>query len=303
VRDAHGAVRAVLPEKVAGGGLLQVNDVYAIAGIPPDVSDRLEVRVLSGGGRVTAFATPIDDSTNDGAFSAATAAGADLLLPTVARANGLLAARVVTDLKIANAGDAPARVKVAFTPTSGGAFSPILVTLAAGETRFLDDALGQLFAPSSDTSGALRLTALDGATLFASSRTYTRDGARQYGVAIDPAPGASNAVPARTLALTFLSRSAVQRTNVGFVETGGLVTRLRVSLLSGAGAVVAVRSLQLSPHEAIQWNDVFAEMQTPALELASMLIDVVDGGSATAWATLVDNRTNDGSYFAATLVP
>ena len=34
-----------------------------------------------------------------------------------------------------------------------------------------------------------------------------------------------------------------------------------------------------------------------------MLVDVVDGGSATAWATLVDNRTNDGSYFAATLVP
>jgi subtilisin-like proprotein convertase family protein len=303
VKDAQGAVRAVLPEKVPGGGLLQVNDIYAAAGIPPGASDRFEVRVLSGGGRISAFATPVDDSSNDGAFAGAAVAGADLLLPSVARANGQFGARYVTDLKLANAGASPARVKVAFTPTSGGSFSPVLVTLAGGETRFLDDALGQLFAPASDTSGALRLTALDGATFFASSRTYTLDGTRSYGVAIDPVSIASNAGPGRTLALTFLSGSSLQRTNVGFVETGGLATHLRVSLLSASGAVVAVRALTLSPNQAVQWNDVFFEMQTPSLEQASMLVDVVDGGSATAWATLVDNRTNDGSYFAATLVP
>jgi Subtilase family/Proprotein convertase P-domain len=303
VKDAHGAVRAVLPEKVPGGGLLQVNDIYAAAGIPPDASDRFEVRVLSGGGRVAAFATPIDDSSNDGAFFGTAVAGANLLLPTVARANGQLGARYVTDLKLANAGASPARVRVAFTPSSGVSFSPVLVNLAGGETLFLDDALGQLFAPASDTSGALRLTALDGATLFASSRTYTLDGARSYGVAIDPVSDASAAVPGRSLALTFLSGSPRERTNVGFVETGGLVTQLRVSLVSASGTVVAVRALALSPNEAVQWNDVFAEMQTSPLEHASMLVDVVAGGSATAWATLVDNRTNDGTYFAATLVP
>ncbi|MEO8585744.1 MAG: S8 family serine peptidase [Acidobacteriota bacterium] len=303
VKDAHGAVRAVLPEKVPAGGLLQVNDIYTAAGILPAASDRFEVRVLSGSGRVAAFATPVDDSSNDGAFSGAAVARADLLLPAVARSDGQLGARWVTDLKLANAGASPARVKVAFTPTSGGAFSPVLVTLAGGETRFLDDALGQLFAPSADTSGALRLTALDGAALFAQSRTYTLDGTRSYGVAIDPAPGTSDALPGRTLALTFLAGSPRERTNVGFVETGGLVTHLRVSLVSASGTIVAVRALTLSPNEAVQWNDVFAEMQTPQLGQASMLVDVVDGGSATAWATLVDNRTNDGSYFAATLVP
>lgn len=303
VKDSHGAVRAVLPQTVPGGGLLQVNDIYKAAGIPPDAADRIEVRVLAGGGRVAAFATPVDDSSNDGAFSGSAVAGADLLLPAVARANGQLGARYVTDLKLANAGASPARVKIAFTPTSGGSFSPVLVTLAGGETRFLDDALGQLFAPASDTSGALRVTALEGATLFASSRTYTLDGSRSYGVAIDPVSGTSDAVPGRTLALTFLSGSATQRTNVGFVETRGLVTRLRTSLFSASGALVAVRTITLSPNEAVQWNDVFAEMQTPPLEQASMLIDVIDGGSATAWATLIDNRTNDGSYFAATLVP
>jgi subtilisin-like proprotein convertase family protein len=303
VKDGHGAVRAVLPEAVPAGELLQVNDIHATVNLPPDAADRFEIRVVSGAGRVVPFATPIDNSSNDGAFVGAAVAGPDLLLPAVARTDGRFGARYVTDLKIANAGASPARVKVSFFPTSGGAFSPVLVTLAGGETRVLDDALGQLFAPSSDVSGALRLTALDGAAIYASSLTYTVDGTRSYGVAIDPASGAGDAVPGRTLALTFLSGSALQRTNVGFVETGGAVTRLRVSLLTSSGVAVATRTLALSPNEALQWNDVFAEMSTSPLEQASLLVDVLDGGSATAWATLVDNRTNDGSYFSATLVP
>jgi len=303
VKDANGAVRAVLPEQVPAGGLLQISDIYAVAQITPDAADRLELRVVSGAGRIVAFAMPVDDSSNDGAFTGAAVLGTDLLLPAVARADGRFGARYVTDLKIANAGASPVRVNVALAPTSGGAFSPVFVTLAGNETRFLDDAIGQLFAPAADVSGALRLTASDGASILASSRTYTLDGARSYGVAIQPASGAANAPPGRTLAVAFLSGSALTRTNVGFVETGGLPTHLRVSLLSASGAAVAARTLALGPNEALQWNDVFAEMQTAPLEQASMLVDVLDGGSATAWATLVDNRTNDGSYFPATLVP
>ena len=303
IKDGHGAVRAVLPQTVPGGGLQQVNDVYTVAHLLPDAADRFEIRAVSGAGRVIPFATPVDDSSNDGAFAGAAVAGSDLLIPAVARADGRYGARYVTDLKVANTGASPARVKVSLFPTSGGAFSPVLVTLAGGETRFLDDALGQLFSPAADVSGALRLTALDGAAIFASSRTYTLDGTRSYGVAIEPLSGAGEAGPGRTLALTFLSGSSRQRTNVGFVETAGRATSLRVSLLTSYGVAVATRSLTLGPNEAVQWSDVFAEMSTPALEQASLLVDVLDGGTATAWATLVDNRTNDGSYFPATLVP
>jgi Subtilase family/Proprotein convertase P-domain len=303
IKDARGAVRAVLPQNVPAGGLLQVNDLYQAAAIAPDAADRFEVRVVSGAGRVVAFATPVDDSSNDGAFAGAAVTGTDLLLPTVARADGRFGARYITDLKIANAGASPARVKVAFSPTSGTAFVPVLVTLAGGETRFFEDVLGQLFAPTSDVSGALRLTALDGAAIFASSRTYTLDGTRSYGVAIDPASGSDDARPGRTLALTFLSGSALQRTNVGLVETGGVTTHLRVSLFSASGSTVSTRTLTLVPNQVLQWNDVFAEMQTAPLEEASLLVAVLDGGSVAGWATLIDNRTNDGSYFRATLVP
>src|ERR1035438_10795531 len=116
MKDGHGSVRAVFPEAVPAGGLLQVNDVYAAVNLPPDVADRFEIRVVSGAGRVVPFATPVDDSSNDGAFSGAAVAGTDLLLPAVARADGRFGARYVTDLKIANTGASPARVKVSFFP-------------------------------------------------------------------------------------------------------------------------------------------------------------------------------------------
>ena len=46
-----------------------------------------------------------------------------------------------------------------------------------------------------------------------------------------------------------------------------------------------------------------SHLNAPPLKQAeSLLVDVLDGGSATVWATLVDNRTNDGSYFPATLI-
>jgi subtilisin-like proprotein convertase family protein len=303
VKDGRGAVRAVLPETVPAGGLRQVNDVYATANLVPDAADRFEIRVVSGAGRVLPFATPVDDSSNDGTFAGAAAPGVDLLIPAVARADGRLGSRYVTDLKIANGGASPARVKASFSPTSGGSFSPVLLTLAGSETRFLDDALGQLFSPALDVSGALRLTALDGAAIFASSRTYTRDGFRSYGVAIDPVARSGVAGPGRTLALAYLSGSELQRTNVGFAETAGTATNLRVSLLTSSGVTVATRSFTLGPNEAVQWNDVFVEMAASPLARASLLVDVLDGGSATAWATLVDDRTNDGSYFPATLIP
>jgi hypothetical protein len=44
-------------------------------------------------------------------------------------------------------------------------------------------------------------------------------------------------------------------------------------------------------------------MQTAPLADASLLVDVVSGGSVAAYAILVDNRTNDASYFPAALVP
>ena len=303
LRDSTGALRALVPRSVPAAGLVQLNDIYAMTNLQAQADDRIEVRVTGGTGRVAAWATPVDDSTNDGAFVGAHAASSGLLIPAAARASGQFGARFVTDLKVSNAGPDPVVVRFAFSPLSGPAPAPAVVVLAANETRTWDDALATLFGATADTSGALRIGTLGGGTLHASTRTSTSEGGRSYGLAIDPAAGAAQAPPGRTLALTFLSSSAVRRTNVGFVETGGLPTRVRATLLAPDGTAVAARELALDAFGAVQWNDVFAAMEAAPLPDASLVVEVLTGGSAAAYAIVVDNRTNDASYFPAVLVP
>jgi hypothetical protein len=303
LRDRTGALRALIPRTVPGGGLVQLNDVYGMTGLAPDAADRVEVRVAGGAGRILAWSTPVDDSTNDGSWVGAHAPAASLLIPAVARASGAFGSRFVTDLKISNAGAAPTRVRISFSPSSGPDVPAATVTLAGNETRSYGDVLATLFAPQGDVSGALRLATLDAGTIYASTRTSTSDGGRSYGLAIDPvAPGAF-ALPGGRLALGFLSASPARRTNVGFVETGGTRTELRVTLLAGDGSTAATQDLSLSANQAVQWNDVFAAMGAPPLAVASLLVEVLSGGSATAYAIVLDNRTNDASYFPAALVP
>ncbi|HQQ79399.1 MAG TPA: proprotein convertase P-domain-containing protein, partial [Thermoanaerobaculia bacterium] len=303
VRDSSGTLRAVIPRAVPAAGLVQVNDIYALTRLAPDAADRIEVRVTAGPGRVAAWATPVDDSSNDGSFVSAHPASASLLIPAAARSAGQFGARFVTDLKVSNAGLDPVTVRVAFSPLSGPAPDPAFVVLRGSETRAFDDVLGTLFGATADTAGTLRLSASGGGFLHASSRTSTTDHGRSYGLAIDPAAGAALAGPGRQLALTFLSSSAARRTNVGFVETAGLATRVSATLLAPNGVRVATRDFGLDPLGAVQWNDVFAEMEAPPLADASLVVDVVSGGSVAAYAILVDNRTNDASYFPASLVP
>ncbi|MBK9062201.1 MAG: S8 family serine peptidase [Acidobacteria bacterium] len=304
VRDSSGTLRALIPRAVPAAGLVQVNDVYALTHLAPDAADRIEVRVTAGPGRVAAWATPVDDSTNDGSFVSAHPASSSLLIPAVARASGQFGARFVTDLKVSNAGPDPVTVRIAFSPLSGPGPAPAFVALRTSQTRVFDDVLATLFGAVADTAGALRVSALEGGSLYASSRTSTTtDAGRSYGLAIDAAAGGALAGPGRQLALTFLSSSAVRRTNVGFVETAGLATRVTATLLAPDGTRVATRDLALDALGAVQWNDVFAEMGAAPLADASLVVDVDSGGSVAAYAILVDNRTNDASYFPASLVP
>jgi hypothetical protein len=303
LRDPSGALRALIPRSVPGGGLVQLNDVYGMTGLAPDPADRIEVRVTGGAGRVAAWAIPVDDSTNDGAFVAAHPAASSLVFPAAARASGSLGPPSATDLKVSNAGGAPLRVEVTFSPASGAAVLPAIVTLAGNETRTWDDVLGTLLAAAADTVGALRITALDGGALYASARTSTTAGGRSCGFAVDPAEPSSQAGPGRQLALTFLSSSPVRHTNVGFVETAGLPTRVRATLLAPDGTTAATLDLALDALAAVQWDDVFAAMQAAPLADATLVVDVVSGGNALAYAIVVDNRSGDASYFAAALVP
>ena len=101
---------------------------------------------------------------------------------------------------------------------------------------------------------------------------------------------------------TSCSISPATRTNVGFLETSGVPTTLRVTLLGVDGERLAERELLLAPLQAVQWNDVFAEMGAEPREEASAVVQVVEGGAAMAHAIRIDNRTNDASFVPGLVV-
>jgi subtilisin-like proprotein convertase family protein len=302
VKDAHGAVKGSMTAAVPAGSLVQMNDIHATVGALLDENDRFEIRVVAGG-NVVGFATAIDNRTNDGAFVSAAPPQSDLLIAATARAAGKFGARFQTDLKLSNGSASQVRVKVSFQPTLGPAFDPVLVTLGSRETRLFADVLGQLFVTSDDAAGALHLTVLDGGAVSASSRTYTDAGGGSYGLAIDPATPSGQAGPGQRLALSFLSGSDRSRTNVGFVETAGLLTHARFTVYSPVGQRLASRDFSLAAFGAVQWNDVFALLAIPPLEDASAILEVIDGGILAAHSIQLDNRTNDGNFFPAVLLP
>ena len=296
VRDRRGSVKGRLTVDLEAFESRQINDVHHSAAVTATAEDLFEVRVLSGSGRVVAWATAIDNGSNDGLLDTASRLRRDAYLPAAARSPGQFGSHFRTDLKLANPWPSPVNVRVSYSPSKGDGPFQLILSLGAWETRLFEDALFSLFGLPDGSAGALRLFVLGNAPgIVASSRTYTEESSRSCGFAVSVLENAA-AVAGERIALAFLSSSAGTRTNLGFLETLGVVTRVRVTLLDVAGVSLAARELHLDRNEAVQWNDVLAEMGAAPRENASALVEVLDGGAVMAHAIRVDNLTNDASF-------
>lgn len=298
LRDATGVVKGRLPVELGPFESVQVNDVHRAAAVAGSPGDLFELRVQSGAGRVVAWASAVDNGSNDGLLVTGSRLRRDSYLPASAHSPGRFDAYFRTDLKLSNPWPSPVNVRVSFFPSKGEGPLQLILSLGAWETRVFEDVLASLLGARDDTAGALRLTVLgDSPGIVASSRTWAEEGTKTYGLAIGVLENAE-AIPGERIALTFLTSSARARTNLGLLETFGLKTAVRVTLLDTDGTRFAVRDLVLDRYQAVQWNDVFAEMGAAPRENASALVEVLDGGAVIAHAIRVDNRTNDASFVA-----
>lgn len=303
LRDGGGSVRGRLPLDLEGLGSRQVNDIHRTLNLAATPGDLLELRVVSGSGRVVGWATAVDNGSNDGLLVTAAKRQRDAFLPATARSTGRFGAFFRTDLKIANPGPSPANVRISYFPSKGGGPYQLVLSLGAWETRLFEDVLESLLGIREDAAGALRLTVLgDSPGFVVSSRTWAEEPGRTFGLAIGGLED-EEAVEGERIALTFLASSPWSRTNLGFLETFGIPTLVRVTLLDPAGGTLATRDLFLERYQAVQWNDVFAEMGAAPEEDASALVDVLVGGGVIAHAIRVDNVTNDASFLPGRVLP
>ena len=104
----------------------------------------------------------------------------------------------------------------------------------------------------------------------------------------------------RPLELVQIEESPAFRTNVGFVELTGNPATIEISAGIPGQLSTQVLTLNLKPFEFAQLNRLMKQFYAGYTYNGSLTIRVIGGtGRVTAYASVVDNRTQDPTYVPA----
>jgi len=219
-------------------------------------------------------------------------------VPVISRDNGSSGSEWRSDLGLLGADIDGANVELRFRGSDPVATRAI--TVAPGAMVQLVDIVDWI-SPGSSGSGALEICA-DG-TLVIDSRTYnllasdhacSPDGTfGQHLAGVLDTAGLAEGESAR---LGQLRESPTFRTNIGLVNMGVETATIRIELFDATGATLADYEIGL---EAGQWAQENRPFEKKAgredLEAASARVTIVSGGGVVAYASVIDNRTNDAT--------
>jgi len=281
----------------------QLNAFLASQNITSLSDGRLEVKVVSGDGRITAFASLIDNRSGDPLLISGIPLGASTatryVLPGVADlSTGLANWR--SDVRLFNAGTTPQSATLTFMPlNNAGEPATATLTVNPGETKQLDAILANVFNLA-NVGGALHVTTPTASSLVVSGRTYNQSGdGSTYGQFI-PAVTAADAVgKGGTLHVLQVEESVRYRTNFGIAEVTGKETTVEVSVIVPDSKISPKATLTLQPFEYRQ-TDIVAALGLQNVYNARIAVKVIDGdGRVTAYGSVIDMKTQDPTYVQA----
>jgi uncharacterized repeat protein (TIGR01451 family) len=283
-----------------GGEHKQLNSVLAEHGVTTLSDGRIEVEVTDGTGRVTAYASVIEDKGSAAMLvPPATIAGAGHTKWVVPGVAGLPSGsgNWQSDVRIFNAEKNAVDLTLTFYSTSGNA-STKTITLAASEVRQFNGALASFFGIS-EAAGALHVSTVDPARLVVTARTYNQTAKGDYGEFIaGVTPEEAVAAGSRALQIVQVEESNDNHSNVGFAEVTGKAVMLLVSVFPANSHVAAkTREVTLGPNQFLQFNSFFADLGLSNLYNARISVSVVSGeGRATAYVSLINAATKAPTY-------
>lgn len=205
-----------------------------------------------------------------------------------------------TELTIFNAGGESAIGQFIFLPSAGGSVQTRPLFLASKSSLTLTNALLDLFGMSSG-AGALAIEAQSTAStpnLKITSRTFTTGTAGTYGQAV---PQVSDGELQQSLFLTGMESDAAYRTNIGLVNRSSDPVGLQLTLVDANGNTVGTSTLVVSPNNFSQpsLGDLFPSVKGGSYASLSMRLTAGAPGAISAYASVIDNRTQDPVYIQA----
>jgi hypothetical protein len=231
----------------------------------------------------------------------------ELVLPVTAHVGGANGTSWRTDLVLHNSSDTTVQATLELLELGTDNSSPRSTTLevTSGASLRVDDALAALFGFNGVTG--IRVTGSGGGLQLA-SRTYTDTGAGTYGQFI-PAHLDQDAIWFYERGyLTQLASSTNTgsgfRTNIGLLSACAQPMDVEVELISADGTRLGSPSYHLQPYELIQHNYIFSEITAEDVMLATAQVSTPTiGCSFYAYASVIDNRSNDPVFIPAIKLP
>jgi uncharacterized repeat protein (TIGR01451 family) len=303
VFDGSGAKITDIPLSLKAGEQKQLNSFLASNGIPTLSNGRVEVQVLTGDGRVTAYASVIDGRSADPFLISGQLLGglgsSRFVVPGVADLN-TGAASWRSDVRVFNSGAAPASATATFYPSGDAAHSiSKVVQVNPGEVKALDNVLQSLFG-TKDVGGTLHVTTNVTAPLVVTARTYDDTGKGTLGQFI-PAVTPDDAVGSNDRALNILQaeESVRYRTNIGLAEVTGKPVTAEITVVLPDSKVTPTVQIPLGAFESRQ-IPVLSSLGLGAVYNTRITVRVIDGdGKVTAYGSVIDKATLDPTYIPA----
>jgi hypothetical protein len=298
-----GATARTLSIEVPPGGQTQLDDVAGQTGMP--AAQTGSFLVTSGSGAALTGFTAIDNATNDPTWSGPDVRPGPLTIPAIVHADGMNGARYRTDLFLYNPDSVARTVHLRVAPWNEPA-KGASVTLEPGESRRLPDALSTVFG----LNGVAQLSFESGfpsGGVSITSRTYTLlpDGST-YGMLVPPLIASQIAGPGETLEILGPTGGAASRTNLSLVKLDSRPSLVHVEIGDENGTPIDAFDKEVPGRGGVQVNDLFRARgfgDGPRAALIRLSLPPGDpsGVRLAAYATTIDNGTNDPIYFVGHL--
>jgi len=298
-----GAKLTEFPVDLAGGEHTQLNAFLSQRGISSLSDGRVEIQVLSPGGKVTAYASVLDNQTSDPLLvtpvTLTDSGSTRWVVPGVADLTSGFA-NWQTDMRIFNAGSAPVDATLTFYPQGNGAPKTKTATIPAGQVVQFDKTLSSLFGVTND-GGAVHISTATPTRLITTARTYNQTTGGTYGQFISAVtPFEAAGLGSRPLQLLQVEESNRFRSNIGLAEVTGNTVKLEIAVIPPDAKITTFTEVTLQPNEFRQIGSLLKSVGLDGTFNARVTVRVIEGtGRVTAYASVIDAITNDPTYIPA----
>jgi hypothetical protein len=201
-----------------------------------------------------------------------------------------------TDLELANGADVAvtATIELMRRGQNNAAPSSTTVQIPAGSAVKLTDVLDSAFGFTG--AAALRVSVSDGPVAVV-SRTYNLADTGTFGQFIPGVPAMTAAGPQDRATLIQLNQNDAFRANIGLVNTTAANLHVDATYHAADGTIIATKGYDLPPNGYIQDGGAFGSAEFEGG--FAILTTPTDGGAFLAYASVVDNLSDDPIYIPA----